>query len=133
MESKNDPPDLIWFLPAVFAIGALFSGGIAIYTLLDDEMRREVGVSLFAPISTLIVLAIRATGYWHFLKQRKRAIRWLIAALVVSIVSVIVEAVGYGANEYLKHRGLIGPLIGYAFSVGVIVYAFELQRKEILK
>jgi hypothetical protein len=130
---EDDPPDLIWFLPVVFALGALFSGSIAIYLLVDDETRKEAGTSLIIPIGTLVVLLIRAVGYWNFLQQRKRAIRWLLAALFASAAFAIGEAVNLGLTEYLKHYNPIGLLIGYGFSIGVIVYAFELARKNILK
>jgi hypothetical protein len=133
MSTKEEPPDLIWFLPAIFALGALISGGIAIYSIFDGEMRAELGVSLFTPISTLLVLAIRANGYWHFLKQRKRAIQWLLAALFASIASAIIESLSLGLPGYLKQHGSIGLFVGYAFSVGVVIYAFELRRKEILR
>src|SRR6476620_7404995 len=107
MRTKEDPPDLIWFLPTIFALGALVTGDTAIYALTDPDMRNEVGLSLFTPIAALVVLPIRATGYWHFLKQRTRAIGWLSAALVASIVSAIVDITNYGTGGYIQQHGPI--------------------------
>ena len=133
MSEKNEPPDLIWFLAALFAIGALFTGGVMIYALLNADVRSEGGISLWIPLVALVVLGIRGVGFWQLVKLRKSAPNWLLAALLVSATFSFIHVAAVGHERFLHQHGSFSLIVGYIFATVVVGYAFSLRREGILK
>lgn len=132
MSEPKKLPDLVWFFVALFVLRVLFTGGVIILVLFGTDVYRSADASLLTPLGTLVVLTIRGVGFWHFIKQRRTAPLWLLAAFLVSVIFSAIDLALVGVERFLHQRDTAVLLIEYGIATFVVWYAFRLRRSGVL-
>jgi hypothetical protein len=124
---EKERPDWVWFLLILYGFGVVVSFAIILFLVLSSKSDQldVVGIGI-----AVVVMALRGVGLVRLFYFKSDAWLYLSLALFIIVGNDAFDLILGGTDFFLQRHSIPRMIGGFAGSLAVIIYAFNLGQKE---
>jgi hypothetical protein len=124
---EKERPDWVWFLLILYGFGVLISFAIILFLLFSPKSSHLdiIGLGI-----ALVVMVLRGIGLVRLFYFKDDPWLYLSLALFIIVANDAFDLIMGGTDFFLQKHSLLRTVGGYAWALGIIIYAFNSGQKN---